>query len=99
MAHIDLRSLKTDPDHAHVCAAARTWHELAITALALMCVAPALVVGVLVLVEAVIPHAKHELVARPRGAPAPASLHTSGPPLPQLSIACTQIEPAPCAAD
>jgi hypothetical protein len=80
MAHIDLRSHRTDPDHAHVCAAARTWHALAITALALMVVAPALVVGVLILVEAVLPQTKPETVAQSRVGPAP-SARTSVAPL------------------
>jgi hypothetical protein len=99
MAHIDLRSHNSDPDHAHLCAAARTWHALAVTALALICVAPVLVVGVLVLIEAVIPHAPRDVAARSGVAPVPPNLRTSGPPLLQFSNACTQVEPAPCAAD
>jgi hypothetical protein len=34
-----------------------TWRELAITAIAVMCVAPALVVGLLLLLEAALPNA------------------------------------------
>jgi hypothetical protein len=100
MAHIDPRSYRPDPaDRALVCPAARTWHALAITAVALLWVAPALVVGVLLLVEAAVPHAKPEMVGRSGGGPKPARLHASGPPLLQYSTACTQLEPAPCGAD
>ena len=36
-----------------------SWCELAITAVAVMCVAPALVVGLLLLLEAALPNANH----------------------------------------
>jgi hypothetical protein len=36
-----------------------TWCELAITAVAVVCVAPALVVGLLLLLEAALPHVSH----------------------------------------
>jgi hypothetical protein len=80
MAHLDTRLHRTQADHARVCAAARTWHALAITAVALMVVAPALVVGVLLLVEAVLPQTKPETVAQSRVGPAP-SVRTSVAPL------------------
>jgi hypothetical protein len=57
MAHFDPRHYRTQsPDRAFVCEAARTWHALVVTAVLLMVVAPALVVGVLTLVESAFPH-------------------------------------------
>jgi hypothetical protein len=97
MAHIDSRNYQTEPaDRAHLCAPARTWHALALAAVALMGVAPALVVGALVLVEAVFLNSMPERAHRSRLEPGPAGLRASMPRQMQLSTACTQLELAPC---
>jgi len=97
MAHLDTRSYRTEPaDRAHWCAGACTWHALALAAVALMGVAPALVIGALVLVEAVFLNSTPERAHRSRLDPGPAGLRASMPRPMQLSTPCTQLEPAPC---
>ena len=99
MAHIDPRSYRTESvDRSRLCAGARTWHALAITALAWMCVAPALVIGVLLVIEAAISNSMPQKALRSRLEPGPASLRASVPRPLRLSTVCTQLEPAPCVA-
>jgi hypothetical protein len=95
MAHIDPKTDRA-PDRPLVCDAARTWHALAITALVLVAVGPALVIGILLLVEASVPHPNPDLAARTAGGAGRANLRARTHPLLQYSSACPQIERAAC---
>src|SRR6266852_6182730 len=59
MAHTDTRRHSTESvERALWLKRAQTWRALAITAMAVMCAAPALVVGALLLLEAAVPNSK-----------------------------------------
>jgi hypothetical protein len=80
-------------------AAAASWQALAITVVALMFAAPALVVGVLIVVEAAISSSKPQVADRARSMAASPAQRVNGPHLLKFSNACTRIEPATCVAD
>jgi hypothetical protein len=98
MARIDRRSLRSQPNHlAPLRAGADSWRALAGAAVALMGVLPALVVGALLLLEAVFSNPRPVLASR-SAEPAPNwPLHA--PRLPQFSTACRQFELATCVRD
>jgi hypothetical protein len=100
MARNDTRCQSSQPaDRAFACAGARTWHALAVTAVVLMGVAPAVVVAALILVEAMVSGSKPGMALRAAGQPERGSHRASAPRTLQLSAACTQLELAPCATD
>jgi len=99
MARNDTRTSQTRSlDRAHLRPGADSWHALAATAVALMCVAPALLIGALLLLEAVIANSPRELAQRSL-APEQPNWHPSTPLRFQLSNACRSFELAPCLRD
>jgi hypothetical protein len=100
MARNDTRNSRTQPvDRAFLRAGADSWHALAATAVALMCVAPALLIGALLLLEAVLATSPRELAQRSPTPLQQPSWHPSVPLRFQLSTACARFELAPCVRD
>ena len=62
-------------------AAAQSWHALGLTALVLICIAPALVVGVLLIVEAALSGSRTQSAHRHGLEPAPAGWCANAPHL------------------
>jgi hypothetical protein len=100
MARNNTRASQTGSlDRARLRAGAETWHALAATAVALMCVAPALLIGALLMLEAVLTTSPRELAYR---SPTPLQQPSWRPNAPlrlQLSSACTYLELASCRSD
>jgi hypothetical protein len=63
MAHLDPRFLHPVPSDRALLRVACTWNTLAISALALMVVAPMLVISALLMLEAVLPSSRHNVEA------------------------------------
>lgn len=100
MARNDTRNHRTESDdRAHWRAGADSWHALVTTAVAVMCVVPTLLIGALVLIEALLPNVRPELAHRARAAPEVPLWHPTAPPRLQFSAACTLLELAPCRRD
>jgi hypothetical protein len=95
VAHIDTRAFRPESVDRAQPRAAQTWRALAIAAVA-MCIAPALLIGALVLVEALIPPTR-QFTERPPVRPQPWRAGVQRPP--KITIACALVEPAPCAQD
>jgi hypothetical protein len=86
-------------DRAPWRASASSWRALAIAAVTLMLVMPALVVGVLLIVEAAISSAGPHLANRSRFAPGSAGWRADAPQRLSFRPACRRFEPAPCVTD
>jgi len=80
-------------------AAAASWQALAITVVALMLIVPALVVGLLFIIEAAIPGSPLQTTDRARPAAASVAQSSNRLQLLKFSSACTRIEPATCVTD
>src|SRR4051812_46239298 len=88
MAHIDNTVYRKDPvDRAPLRTGADTWHALALTTVAWLGIVPALIVGALLVVEALLPRLPHCGVtwhvcieqAVPAAAPTPVDSGTAKP--------------------
>jgi hypothetical protein len=100
MARIDTRSNRTGPDdRAHWRAGAETWHALLGAVLVMGVVIPALLIGALMLIEAVFSRAQPALVERAQVHPVPPSWRPDVPPRMQFSTACTYLELVVCGSD
>lgn len=69
------------PDRALLCASVASWRALAGTVVAVMLIAPLLVLGALVLIEAALSSSKSQRVRRSLPEPAPAGWRLSAPHL------------------
>jgi hypothetical protein len=100
MARNNTRASQTgSPDRARLRAGADSWHALAATAVALMGVAPALLIGALLLLEAVFTTSPRELAYRSPTPLQQPNWHPSMPLRLQLSSACRYFELASCRSD
>ena len=63
MAHLDARFQHPDPADGALLRVVCTWNDVAISALALMVVAPMLVISALLMLEAVLPSSRHNVEA------------------------------------
>ena len=103
MARNDNRNHRAESvDRAHWRAGADSWHALLATAVVLMGVVPALLIGALVLIEAVLSNARPaqpEIAHRAPAQPGLPSWQPSVPPRMQFSTTCTLFELAPCRRD
>jgi hypothetical protein len=100
MARIDSRSHNSNSvDRALLRAGADTWHALVATAVALICVAPAVLIGALLLIEAVFSNAQPKLVQRSFTQPEAPRWRSGATPQLQFTAACTLLEPVRCVRD